>query len=81
MLYLAIENIKYIVKLVFTTKIVNNMRNNKLMLCVIVFIISFLLLLIVVRSESKRQKREAIRNLISEAELSIKQVNNSKITK
>ncbi len=52
------------------------MRNNKLTLLVIVFIISFLLLMIVVWSESKRQKTERIQNLISEAELSLSQINN-----
>ena len=60
----------------FTNQIVNNMRNNKLKLFVIVFIISFLLLMIVVWSESKRQKTERIQNLISEAELSLSQINN-----
>ena len=52
------------------------MRNNKLTLLVIVFIIIFLLLMIVVWSESKRQKTERIQNLISEAELSLSQINN-----
>lgn len=65
----------------FTTQIVNNMRNNKLKLFVIVFIISFLLLMIVVRSELKKQKREGIQNLISEAELSLRLINNSEIIK
>jgi len=66
---------------VFTNQIVNNMRNNKLKLFVIVFIISFLLLMIVVRSELKKQKREGIQNLISEAELSLRLINNSEIIK
>lgn len=57
------------------------MRNNKLNLYVIVFIISFLLLMIVVRSELKKQKREGIQNLISEAELSLRLINNSEIIK
>ena len=57
------------------------MRNNKLNLFVIVFIISFLLLMIVVRSELKKQKREGIQNLISEAELSLRLINNSEIIK
>lgn len=57
------------------------MRNNKLKLVVIVFIISFLLLMIVVRSELKKQKREGIQNLISEAELSLRLINNSEIIK
>ena len=57
------------------------MRNNKLNLYVIVFIISFLLLMIVVRSESKKQKREGIQNLISESELSLRLINNSEIIK
>ncbi len=65
----------------FTNQIVNNMRNNKLKLFVIVFIISFLLLMIVVRSELKKQKREGIQNLISEAELSLRLINNSEIIK
>ena len=52
------------------------MRNNKLTLLVIVFIISFMLLMIFVWSESKRQKTERIQNLISEAELSLSQINN-----
>lgn len=52
------------------------MRNNKLTLLVIVFIISFMLLMIVVWSESRRQKTERIQNLISEAELSLSQINN-----
>ena len=65
----------------FTNQIVNNMRNNKLKLFVIVFIISFLLLMIVVRSELKKQTREGIQNLISEAELSLRLINNSEIIK
>ena len=65
----------------FTNQIVNNMRKNKLKLFVIVFIISFLLLMIVVRSELKKQKREGIQNLISEAELSLRLINNSEIIK
>ena len=65
----------------FTNQIVNNMRNNKLKLFVILFIISFLLLMIVVRSELKKQKREGIQNLISEAELSLRLINNSEIIK